>query len=407
MNAAQPHFVFFEGFFSELKKRLDYTFGLYELQEFFSLISSDWGLKTIDKLNEPSLWTICKAMFLCYPKDEEIFKSIFDQAVEQERDRLNELFQFKVLQNNESAAGDTPGETSGTLSTRTKTPRPTNELFNQNPSNTPPPAPLPGGATTYSGDKYLNLYFQPLTHAVNEDKNSPSEPATPRPLSFNLRESYFPISQRDMVQSWRFLRQYEGHYLTREWDIEATVQQVIKDGMFLFPVFKRRKKQRTDALVIFADRRGSMVAFHALTDALVQAAQIDAGHTTATVYYFHNEISNVVYRKPGMTDGIAVKEALRKCRTDKTVVLIISDAGAARGCLIKSRISATWSFLDMIKSHVAKVVWLNPMPKSRWLNTSAQYIATEVAMYPILNAERTGFSQAVRFLAGKDLILPT
>jgi len=407
MQTAGPNFIFFEVFFAELKKRLDYTIGLGEYEEFLSLICSDWGLKTIDKTGELSFWAICKAMFLQYPKDEELFKTIFETALEQERERLNERFQLimePLKPEPETVETDTtpPQRSSiqgsggsGASPASTSKDQPPQVKARENPDRVNPK------------DKYLNLYFQALETIPETGKNKPEKAAgVPMPI-YNFRDSYLPISRRDMVQSWRFLRQWEGYSISREWDIEATVQQIIKDGIFLNPVLRKMKKQRSDALIIFVDRRGSMVAFHELTDVLVQAAQIDAGHTTATVYYFHNEISNVVYRRPGLTDGITLTEALRKSRPDKTVALIISDAGAARGFLLKSRIAATWENLDLLKKYVFKVVWLNPMPRERWSNTSAQYIATEVAMYPVLNAERTGFAQAVKYLAGKDLILPS
>jgi formylglycine-generating enzyme required for sulfatase activity len=70
-----------------------------------------------------------------------------------------------------------------------------------------------------------------------------------------------------------------------------------------------------------------------------------------------------------------------------TLVLIFSDAGAARGGLNPGRIELTDKFLLQIKPVVRQVVWLNPLPVSRWYGTTASQIAKFVSMYPFGDAE--------------------
>jgi uncharacterized protein with von Willebrand factor type A (vWA) domain len=62
-------------------------------------------------------------------------------------------------------------------------------------------------------------------------------------------------------------------------------------------------------------------------------------------------------------------------------VLIVSDAGAARGSRRLERIGATTKLLGRLKLRTRLLAWLNPMPQERWEGTSAHMISCLVRMF--------------------------
>jgi uncharacterized protein with von Willebrand factor type A (vWA) domain len=83
------------------------------------------------------------------------------------------------------------------------------------------------------------------------------------------------------------------------------------------------------------------------------------------------------------------------------VVLIFSDAGAARGGLNFKRVSLTIAFLRRLKQHVRYVTWVNPMPKTRWAGTTAGEIARYV---PMFEGTRQGLDQSIDVLRGRNVL---
>ena len=88
---------------------------------------------------------------------------------------------------------------------------------------------------------------------------------------------------------------------------------------------------------------------------------------------------------------------MTRLNPNRTVVLIFSDAGAARGDFIPRRIQQTNAFLEQLQQHCKALTWLNPMPRDSWQDTTAEAIAYTkiVQMFP---ADRSGFENAIKVL---------
>ncbi|MCC5613002.1 isochorismatase family protein [Nostoc sp. CHAB 5834] len=56
-------------------------------------------------------------------------------------------------------------------------------------------------------------------------------------------------------------------------------------------------------------------------------------------------------------------------------VLIISDAGAARGNFDQERVDNTKAWIEQLQQSVRYYAWLNPMPSECWRQTTAGEIA--------------------------------
>lgn len=82
---------------------------------------------------------------------------------------------------------------------------------------------------------------------------------------FPSTDEYFPVTRRQMKNSWRYLRRALREGPATDVDIEATVAQIADRGIMLEPVLLPSRANQTE-LLLLVDRKGSMVPFQALAD---------------------------------------------------------------------------------------------------------------------------------------------
>jgi len=210
--------------------------------------------------------------------------------------------------------------------------------------------------------------------------------------------AYWPVSRRSMVYTWRYLRRPVKDGPLDVLNVAATVEQTARQGFFLHPVYERRETNHAH-LILMIDQGGSMVPFHRFTRDLVETACEESTLQQVDAVYFHNVLPASVYRDPHLMESLPLEAALAECSPD-TSVLLVSDAGAARGYRRMDRIRATTEFLVRLKRLTTLLAWLNPMPQPRWAGTSAQFIARLVPMFPM---DSDGFCNAVDVLRGQPL----
>lgn len=213
-------------------------------------------------------------------------------------------------------------------------------------------------------------------------------------------QAYYPISRRSMVYNWRYLRRPIADGPQDVLDIAATLQQVTRQGFYLSPVYRRRS--RNDArLLLLVDQNGSMMPFHHFTRDLVETAKAEGALAPDNVraFYFQNVPVGTVYQDPYLTEPMGLRAVLDSCDAG-TSVLLVSDAGAARGYRTKDRIRSTIRFLAQLKRYTTLIAWLNPMPKQRWVGNSAEIIANAVPMFQMDN---DGLSNAIDVVRGQAL----
>ncbi|HEU5381671.1 MAG TPA: hypothetical protein VFV38_40140 [Ktedonobacteraceae bacterium] len=210
-------------------------------------------------------------------------------------------------------------------------------------------------------------------------------------------DEYFPITRRQMKQAWRYLRRPQRLGPAVELDIEATVSKIARTGVFLEPVLVPQRINRA-VLFLLIDQGGSMVPFHMLSQRLAETAIRGGKLGQANVFYFHNCPTDYLYHDPFQLDAEDISNVLNRLPIESTMVLIFSDAGAARGAFNETRIEWTVQFLEKLKQYVRSVAWLNPMPHSRWLGTTAGEIMHFV---PMLDVSRRGLDHAINILRGR------
>jgi uncharacterized protein with von Willebrand factor type A (vWA) domain len=208
---------------------------------------------------------------------------------------------------------------------------------------------------------------------------------------FTLAVTDFPITKRKIQRSFSYLRLPVRQGNLTEVDIDATVDKISEDGFLIAPVMIPRRINRAEVLLLI-DVSNSMIPFFLLSQLLVDNLQ-GTKLGKAEVYYFRNCPGEYLFYHPQRPGGKLTSEVLAKLHKQRTVVLIISDGGAARGGVNYERIELTWDFVDELNGCVRQVAWLNPVPENRWRGTSAQGISQVVKMYELDNS---GLVAAVR-----------
>jgi uncharacterized protein with von Willebrand factor type A (vWA) domain len=218
---------------------------------------------------------------------------------------------------------------------------------------------------------------------------------------FTETDEYFPVTRRQMKQSWRHLRRFVRQGLPTELDVEATIERIGQQGMLLEPVMVPSRVNRTE-LQLLIDQKGSMVPFHALSQRLADTALRGGRLGKAGIYYFHNCPTKYIYRDTGRQKAEPVSDFLAKLRPECSAVLIFSDAGAARGGYSLERLELTENFLYQLKQRVRYIAWVNPMATERWFGTTAGEIARLVPMFEL---SRQGLDSAIDVLRGRQVML--
>lgn len=249
-----------------------------------------------------------------------------------------------------------------------------------------------------------------LEDREKEDNNNPDQPEeyltfeTPNlqvgtAISVNCQEGYyFPVSRQQLREGWQKFQPQRPQTLFHEIDLPATVEQITKDGFFIKPIFAPTQTlEIPPKVLLLLDQKGSMAPFHPLCRHWVNL------WSDTTVYYFHNCPTDSLYLDPQLRQGEDIETVLSQFSPKNTVALIISDAGAAKQRSVPQRWDETVEFLNFLTDTVSRVAWLNPLPRDRWLDTTAEDIAKiypkQVPMFALDPAE---YQKMLRWLRWGD-----
>lgn len=208
-------------------------------------------------------------------------------------------------------------------------------------------------------------------------------------------KNYYPVSRRFMAYTWHYLKRDIPDGPFNQLDYEQTVELVTRQGFYITPAYRRAVVNHAH-LVILLDYGGSMTPFHHYLRDLVDTACFESSLAQVDVYYFHNVPESTLYTDSHLTQRIALLDAI-ETMDENTSILVVSDAGAARHRNDPFRIILTEEFLNEVKHVTRSIAWLNPMPRDRWQNTSAEEIEKLIPMFPM---NEDGLTQALDILRG-------
>lgn len=202
----------------------------------------------------------------------------------------------------------------------------------------------------------------------------------------NIGEEYVlkPQTQfrpRDLAVLWRRYRRSTRQGLRTELDLAATIHERCRQGYLSQPVCRSRRTNSARLLVL-ADVSASMDPWQSFVEMLPDSL-ILGRLASAEVYYFSNLPRNQLFAAHSLKEPVLRDEVLRQ--NTGAGVLMISDAGSARGYLNRRRALQTSKFLAELAGKCPAIVWLNPMPRARWAGTTAGLIASSpaVTMLPL------------------------
>jgi uncharacterized protein len=205
-----------------------------------------------------------------------------------------------------------------------------------------------------------------------------------------------PITERQMKRAWRYFRRMRRLGQPVELDIEATINQMHRQGALCEPVLMPRRLNCARLLLV-VDAGGSMVPFERATAALLASAA-HSGLARVAVYYFHDCPKQHLFRDRWLGDHVPCERALSEMAG--AGALVVSDGGAARGSYDAARVEQTISFLQTLRRFTPNVAWLNPTPPERWPGTTAEAVRA-LAPVEMFTFSRAGLDAAVDVLRGQ------
>lgn len=207
-----------------------------------------------------------------------------------------------------------------------------------------------------------------------------------------------PIDKRDMASIWRHLRRSQREGPLDELDVQATTDLLSRTGFLLKPVLRPRRRNQAK-LVLLIDQGGSMEPFSLFTEALIDSILRSGSLKHTSILYFHDSPESYLYTYPTLLGSRPLEEVLAEhCHGNS--VLIVSDAGAARGHYDSIRTNTTKEFIEKLSQYTYLHAWLNPVPKVRWRGTTAWNIAQ---LLPMLQLDWEGLNDVVNILRGQAL----
>ena len=270
-------------------------------------------------------------------------------------------------------------------------------LDNQLPE--PMPAPIPQNdlhpSEEWPSDDKTTLAFT-MGESVQSQDIQLSAVKTAWHLNPNLDfVGSLPVTQRQMKRAWRYYRRMRRTGPPVELDVQATIENLYRYGVFLKPILIPRRLNQARILVLI-DEQGSMIPFRRATEALMESAK-QTGLARASILFFHDVPSEQVFYDPSLNHSVPVTQAFSSF-IDAGIVLV-SDGGAARGNHDPNRLAQTRKFIEMVRSYTPHVVWLNPTPAERWTGSTAGAIRKECAI-PMFELDRAGLDAAVGIMKG-------
>ncbi len=221
------------------------------------------------------------------------------------------------------------------------------------------PSPQPSDENNTEVPTAVKATSNPLEKALFEDTSN----------KYTLTPKNFPIKQQDVRDTWKFLKRPVPIGREYELDIEATIELIEQEGLFSDIVMRPVKLRRAELLLLIDDNL-AMIPFFAALQPFTQAID-QARITPANVYRFTSYPDEYLYQWHHPTKAELITNLLPKLHKNRTIAVILSDAGAATGTYSQELIQGIWKFLHKLSPCVRQLIWLNPLPSKRWRHNSA------------------------------------
>lgn len=319
---------------------------------------------------------VCRLLWVkpCDNYDINIFERTFDYYVQQHHNKMPV-----------KSTKEEPQQQKDTTPTASQPPANLPQIPPRNRKQESPPTEKPGKVQVPIG--------------IQTSEASPKFDNTRN--NFHLNPKDFPIQLQDVEMVWRLLKQPVQVAWDYELDIEATIEQIERDGIFTDVVMSPVTTQRTELLLLIDDN-SAMVPFFPVIEPFIQAIA-EARITPAQIYRFTSYPDEYLYHWYRPTLAQPLNDLLPKLHRNSTIALIISDVGAATSTYSQERIEGISKFLTALSPCIRQLIWLNPLPSQRWEQTSAITIDA-VLNGKMLTYELASLQTATREITQENMI---
>jgi uncharacterized protein with von Willebrand factor type A (vWA) domain len=258
----------------------------------------------------------------------------------------------------------------------------------------PDRAPAVGrGAQAAAGQQEVAVSFEPV--AQGGGVALPHPVVSARGAETFVMQPQTVMSPRALAVLWRRYRRMVRTGPRTELDVDATVKEKSRRGILHQPVM-RSPRTNTARLLILADASPSMSAWRPFLEALATSLTLSR-LPAVRLLYFANVPRRSLFASPDLTGAVAAQKVYDAFAD--AALLFVSDGGAARGFLNRSRVEQTRRFLSAANRQMRSVVWINPMPPGRWRGTTAEASASGTTTV-VLPLTQPAMIRAVDILRG-------
>ena len=194
---------------------------------------------------------------------------------------------------------------------------------------------------------------------------------------FQLVRQHDPVRALDLRREWQRLKVQGKIHSRMELDLKPTIREIARKGYFDGPVLKPRTLRSLNLVLLF-DRGGSMSPMHDFCDRWKETLLRNVQVRQFAFAYFRNCPTNDLYTDPYLIESVPLRRFLNPFSPQQTVVILVTDGGAARQSWNTRRILRSQRLSRRLRKDGFHQLWLNPMAEQFWENNSARKIASIV-----------------------------
>jgi formylglycine-generating enzyme required for sulfatase activity/uncharacterized protein with von Willebrand factor type A (vWA) domain len=200
-------------------------------------------------------------------------------------------------------------------------------------------------------------------------------PATGNPIHKNLRfePEDVPINLEMVRRTWHKLRVPASDRYHQELDVEATIQRINQEGIFSDVVMSPTFRKTADLLLLVDESLG-MVPYAPVWQPWIQAI-VEKWIPSVEIYRFSRNVSDALYNWHQPLQAEPLDSILMRLHHQQTVVIILSDMGAATRSYDEIEMASMKLLLVQLRHTAKSIICLNPVPEKFWFGTSAGVIA--------------------------------
>jgi uncharacterized protein len=201
-------------------------------------------------------------------------------------------------------------------------------------------------------------------------KNLPSsQPSVNQKWKFNLEK--LPLSAHNVKDSWLAWRQSNQPAELTELDVRQTVKKST-EGLLEKLVWQQATGQEGNLVVLVDDGENMLTYWPAISKLfeMIDRQRINP----AQLYRFSGCPRRYLYYWRDPNKSILAAKVRGNLSLEQTILLVVSDGGAAIGLPDEDRVTETLEFLRCWQKFARPIIWLNPVPSKRWAGTPAAEI---------------------------------